>query len=1336
MSYGYTRSAVGLFSLVLTVLLASPLSAQNPDPFKTSPLQRRFLGKQTVWSNGSDHKAFVPALPPTPHSTPVTSSRRLDGTAGATPFAAPAPSLRQALPTGHIPTGIVMADFNRDGKLDWVVASGWDNTLWIYLGRGDGTSELPVILPTGNSPVALATADLNQDGAADLIVAEADSWTVGVLLGHGDGTFEPEIEIPLPASPQSLAIADFNRDGHIDVAVGLSSFYTVGPIATLLGDGNGGFAPLVLSPGPPQASGMANVGAISMSVADFNNDGAPDIALMDVNPTHTSGSWIYLNDGTGRFNPSMRALANVAGDFTSVAAADINEDGCADILTQEPGNGGVFVQFGHCDGTVDSADKAALFGEGDFGTTLAVADVNGDGHIDILVTSFAPGGLGGAQNSGSMLSVLLGDGKGNLSRAREYRGERGSYALALGDLNGDGRLDVITSNQDSDSLSVFLNDGNGFGDPQGIYVGRIDNPTDLMSVSALIPGDFNGDGRVDFAVLAMALGGGRIIAALQDANGQFGNVVQYSDVSARSTQDFWDAAVGDFRHSGKQDMVILADGGPAYSGTMYYYFAASNGDGTFKVTEYPFPAGRGLIAAGDFDRDGKLDFVTISQSNFAQSFIVYKGNGDGTFNQLPSVSFASISSAIPSPRRIFVRDFNGDGLLDVLVSIVSASGGEQTAYLFLGKGDGTFNDPTVAIPASLAIVVGDVNGDGLPDIVAFDTVSDPNANPGVNSYLAQPNGTFLFKSHSTSTEGVAQVLALITAGYSLSDATLADYDGDGKLDVALQLRPEGVAPSTPYHFLLQFLKGNGDGTFTPVNALHDLGGGYVTNAVDVDGDGRAELVEEDAYAFQIIKTQPASAVQLHLSVFDPVTASGTVRVYAQRSGNSQTSVALTASDPNIAIASSVSIAAGAVYADVPFQVGAAFPPGRGFSITGSLNGDSAAAFGYIPPAATPPGPSAPFMFVSTHNMATYPGQDTLDYGISAGSTGGYVGGLNFSCDQLPPGATCVFNPNGVLLHDDIGKVASLIVRSTSTTPFGQYNFKLIATDNLSYTTSTDLSLSVGDFQIAMVNATASVVAGQTGSLRAVINTTNGYGISNISVTCPGITGGCHAAPTAAGTPFDIVVGGSGVPAGDYRFSVVANNRLASRSADARVIVTDVTSALDTTKLALKVGDSANVTVKLNAPYGFGEVVTLACTPTTGVQCSFDHNSVTFKTGQADSGTVTMTVKAVSVPPSSTAPVHVAAVRRHGLMRFAISVLLVGTLIGGTSRRASKVLLAILLATAVTLVACGGGGGGASTVTTPPPPVPAQGTANVTVQLSSASIATRQVGTVSVAVTGN
>jgi FG-GAP-like repeat len=216
-----------LFCLVLALALGPPGLAQQGQSYRS---YRRLSGR-VLGSGGKPEKKSPESRTPTPFqgwkhpgksgaaylkhfSRPAAGQMRAELLAnaarsagfhnGSTPQTQPPLAgllFRESLPAGYIPTAVAAGDFNGDGKVDFVVANGGDNNLWLYFGNGDGTFSLPIILPItlGQSPVWIAAADLRGTGKTDLIVAEADSNSIGVFLGKGDGTFK-ESSIPLAGS--------------------------------------------------------------------------------------------------------------------------------------------------------------------------------------------------------------------------------------------------------------------------------------------------------------------------------------------------------------------------------------------------------------------------------------------------------------------------------------------------------------------------------------------------------------------------------------------------------------------------------------------------------------------------------------------------------------------------------------------------------------------------------------------------------------------------------------------------------------------------------------------------------------------------------------------------------------------------------------------------------------------------------------------------------------------------------------------------------------------------------------------------------------------------------
>lgn len=242
------------------------------------------------------------------------------------PFANPGFTSRTHLPTGYIPTAVVEGDFNGDGHMDVAISNGGDNTVYVLLGNGDGTFQVPEILYTqGQAPSWITATSLRNNGHLDLVVCDGDSQSLEVFLGNGDGTFQAGPHMSLPQIPTFVLAGDYNRDGKQDIVVGF--VVEPGPppgqpqFEVLLGDGTGGFSS-VISPPPLLVFDPTPTGWIAGG--DLNKDGYPDLVT-----TITGGSAItYLNQGGtaftkgAPFGPSDAAMV--------VELGDMDEDGCID----------------------------------------------------------------------------------------------------------------------------------------------------------------------------------------------------------------------------------------------------------------------------------------------------------------------------------------------------------------------------------------------------------------------------------------------------------------------------------------------------------------------------------------------------------------------------------------------------------------------------------------------------------------------------------------------------------------------------------------------------------------------------------------------------------------------------------------------------------------------------------------------------------------------------------------------------------------------------------------------------------------------------------------------
>ena len=837
------------------------ISNRNPSEKSETSIQGRFRGwghSQLRSRHASTTRTHSLQLNPLPR-TGETSHHQNQPALSFNGF-----DFRPALPAGQIPTAVAAGDFNGDGKLDWAVSNGQDNTIWLYFGNGDGTSALPTILPvSGLSPTWLIQTDLNGDGKPDLVVAEADSLKVGVFLGKGDGTFQNEVEYRVPAAPLFLVAGDFTGDGNQDIAVGMIGTTASGPVAVLPGDGHGHLG-TALYVGDPNASTGA-----WLEPASLRGNGKLDLVVVDPDDLGPhGGAQVYLNNGDGTFAPGQFVRGNEAiiGEpsdvMESAAVAALTGSGCADLVLVDS-FGLAYIFTGNCDGTfvLPAGTQYAL---GDMGLTVHLVDVNGDGVLDLVTSSaYLPGSGGIFGNvAGDQVSILLGDGAGNFGAARTYRGDLSMYSLVIGDVNGDGFPDILTANQGNDTASVFLNDGKGgFGNPQGEGFGN--STGDLNSpVTTFAFADIDGNGTNDMVIIdnpPYSGGPMQITTFLNNGKGTFSAPVITPAWPTSTTLLPGSMTLADFRNTGRPDLLVV---GSAFS-LPVVYFVPNIGAGQFGPYTMTTPAGAaGPIAIGDFNGDGKLDFVTVSTNpteNFAQQLSVFLGKGDGTFQAGQVVTFAA-GNSYAVPMLAFAGDFNGDGNLDVLVW----DGG---LYELFGNGDGTFQ-AGIPLFATLrgGLVMADFNHDGFPDIM---TASDPSGfetDGSFSVFLGQAGGSFQYAGSYAPYPYLLDgpFTWNLTVSQNPFPGIVGDFNGDGNLDVALYpfLGSFYVSPA------LQIVYGNGDGTFTPAYVNYPLVKPEVPQfAADVDGDGRTDLVELDNFntSFNVIhSTAHGPSVQLDL----------------------------------------------------------------------------------------------------------------------------------------------------------------------------------------------------------------------------------------------------------------------------------------------------------------------------------------------------------------------------------------------------------------------------------------------------------------------------------------
>lgn len=351
----------------------------------------------------------------------------------------------------------------------------------------------PTSFPTGENSAHVAVGDFNKDGKQDLVVANSyfSAHDVSLLLGDGTGGFAPAKHFAVGPKPVFVVVGDFNGDQNLDFATANSDRPlppVLGTVTVRLGDGKGDFAPPINSP----------TGAVPSTLAtgDFNKDGRLDLAV-------GNAGYAVINEGPFIVYP-----------------------------------GGVSILLG--DGTGGFTQSTSDFGQSS-AVSIAAADVNGDGNLDLAV-GFRPAPFSSGVTP--RISILLGNGAGAFTVAQNFDMTTSPSCVLFGDFNHDGKLDLVNVDEylsdDAVSNTITIRLGNGtsaFGSATSFPI--------ATSPKFAAAADFDFDGNLDLVVT-----NGNVYVALGDGNGGFSSATKYTEFYDR-------VVVGDFNNDGKSDLAVL-----------------------------------------------------------------------------------------------------------------------------------------------------------------------------------------------------------------------------------------------------------------------------------------------------------------------------------------------------------------------------------------------------------------------------------------------------------------------------------------------------------------------------------------------------------------------------------------------------------------------------------------------------------------------------------------------------------------------------------------------------------------------------------------------------------
>jgi len=945
----------------------------------------------------------------------------------------------------------------------------------------------------------------------------------------------------------------------------------------------------------------------------------------------------------------------------AVAVADLNGDGKIDLVTANYGDGTVSVLLGNGDGTFH---PAVSYAAGINPVSIAVADFNGDGKPDLAVANYCADYSCGTGSGGTRkVQILLGNGDGTFQTAQPVVVPYNQSTIVAGDFNGDQKMDLAivgTANQYANLpfLVVLLGNGDGTFQVQAkqYWVG--------IGATA-VAADLNGDGKLDIVI-----GDGEAVVFLGNGDGTF-NGVCYSCIGG-----FADAiggptvSVADFTGNGRPDLFV----GPVYFDYSDYEDAVflNNGNGIFQNGVYvPLGATTEPAISAAVTRNGNQDLISVVYN----SINVTLGNGDGTFAS-PSTTYFLVNSDVSlidfqNTPYLAAADLNGDGNMD----IITANPGSNNISILLGNGDGTFQAANGFADGRVgenSLAVGDLNGDGNLDVVYTTDIM-----------LGHGDGT------------LSAPLGSIGCGYACA---LADFNGDGKLDMVRTDDGDGAS----------VYLGKGNGYFDNVI---QYGSGHGTTFVvvaDFNGDGKPDLA---------LSNSADNDVAIGLGNGDgtfkpPVTYSTGFNPMGLATndfnGDGKPDLAFVNNDSN-----NLSVLLG--NGDGTFQVGNTYATGpsplslasadlRGNakndlvvvnyngSSVGVLLGNGDGTFQAMVP--------YPVQFSPRSvTIADFNGDGKLDLA---------VGNTNPNSQAVANGSLSVLFGNG-----DGTFQPAVNYPGTTAAWIAAGDFNNDGAEDIAVADSMWISIFLNEapgYRITISPRSATITAGQKAPFALTVAPLFGFS-GTVSLSCSGLPTGASCSfnpasvPNGSGTSALTITTSASTTAGTYPVSVNGTSGLLKHNASLSLVVqvppSFTISATAISPASVAPGGSATSTISISPTGGFNAGVTLSCsitlngsaTTTAPPSCSFNPSSVS-----NGSGNSTLTVSTTGSSAVHSPPLMPGSGRFYVVFLPLVGMALLGT--GFASRRKNRLgllLVCLILSGLIFLGACGGGGsGGGST----------------------------------------
>ncbi len=690
---------------------------------------------------------------------------------------------------------------------------------------------------TGTNPWSVAMGDLDGDGHADLAVVNSNGNTVSVFrntsTGLGSISYAAKEDFATGAGPYSVSIGDLDNDGKADLAVANSSVSVLRNTST--GSGDISFATKI--------DYTIESSSYSISIGDFDNDGKADLAAANTSNGSVS---VYRNTSTGAGSISFAAKSDftTGTDPISVSVGDFDTDGKLDLAVANSSSNTVSLLRNTSTGAgnINYATKVD-FATGTEPNSVSVGDFDEDGKMDLAVVNYSSGTISVLRNTST--------GAGSVSYATkvDYTTDTGPKAVSIGDLDGDGRIDLASANSVGNSVSVLKNTSPGSGTVS--FSDKVDFSTGAIPV-ALFMGDADNDGKPDLAVannndntvsvLRNDILSPPAITSFSPSSGPVGTEVTISgtnfDTTPANNTVFFGATKTTVTAASGTELTVTVPAGAtyqhitvltneliAYSATPFVVTFDSDRDidaGSFEA-KVDFATGTtpNSVAISDIDGDGLADLAAVNYDSYTVSVFRNISSGPGSIDYDTRLDYATGTE----PISVSIGDLDGDGKSDLALTnyrshTVSVFRNTSTVGSISYDTRVDYSTGSASYPQSVSI--GDLDGDGRADLAV---ANSDNHTVSIFRNISPGAGTI---SYDTKVD--------YSTGANPKSVSIGDLDGDGKAELA-------VANSTDATVSVLRNTSTGAGTISYA-AKVDFAAGSTSRSVsisDMDGDGRADL---------------------------------------------------------------------------------------------------------------------------------------------------------------------------------------------------------------------------------------------------------------------------------------------------------------------------------------------------------------------------------------------------------------------------------------------------------------------------------------------------------------